>query len=90
MTMLLRGIALDLSWLMAMVWAVVPTVILFVACSVQWKRLVRHWSSLAHHTICEDCGYILDGVECERCPECGSQLAERTEPASFGRNILLR
>ncbi len=87
---LLMGAGLGTSELGVVVGSVLAIVALIAVCLVLRKRHVRRWDSLAHHTICEDCGYILDGIEGDRCPECGRLLAERAEPAPFGSNILLR
>ena len=57
---------------------------------IQQIRRGRHWNRLAGHTVCANCGYVVDGLEVTRCPECGRHLAACGEAAPFGRNILLR
>ncbi len=90
LSVLLQGFTWGKSWIFTLLWSAPSSVILIVICCVLWIRHSRPWDSLAHHTFCEDCGYILDGIEGDRCPECGRLLAERAEPAPFGSNILLR
>lgn len=53
-------------------------------------RRSQQWLKFISHTVCEDCGYIVDGVEGDCCPECGRRLAETAKAAPFGRDILLR
>lgn len=63
---------------------------LVIAVPMYIYKHIRQWDSVTGHTVCEDCGYIVDGVESGRCPECGRRLGKTARAASFGRNILLR
>ena len=88
--LLVRGAQLTLGKRAWLVGAALFGALLVVFYGIRTLRQRRHWDTLADRTVCANCGYIVDGLEGERCPECGSRLAARGEAAPFGRNISLR
>lgn len=56
---------------------------------VNWAA-TRPLRRLGSHVYCERCGYVLDGLTGERCPECGHELCQSAFASPFGKGVFLR